>query len=107
MAPAGEGMGLAPELAARTKDIVLCTDGPTQLSERELERLRSWPPAGLPCPFTPKVRVEVGSHEKTEVSGVYVAGDAARRMQLVIVGAAEGAMAAFAINMELLKEVLR
>jgi len=40
------------------------------------------------------------------VPGLYVAGDASRRVQLVIVAAAEGAEAAFAINMALLKEDL-
>jgi thioredoxin reductase len=36
-----------------------------------------------------------------------VAGDASRRVQLAIVAAAEGAMAAFAVNTELLREWTR
>ena len=39
--------------------------------------------------------------------GLYAAGDASRRVQFAIVAAAEGAMAAFAINTELLKEDLK
>ena len=44
------------------------------------------------------------SYEKTNVPGLYVAGDASRHVELAIVAAAEGAMAAFAINSELLAE---
>ncbi|GLS45072.1 NAD(P)/FAD-dependent oxidoreductase [Methylobacterium brachythecii] len=43
-------------------------------------------------------------YEKTNVPGLFVAGDASRRVQFAIVAAAEGAMAAFAINMELIAE---
>ena len=39
-------------------------------------------------------------------SSLYVAGDASRAVQWVIVAAAEGAEAAFAINTDLLKEDL-
>lgn len=45
-----------------------------------------------------------GDYEKTNVPGLFVAGDASRRVQFAIVAAAEGAMAAFAINMELIAE---
>ncbi|MFP5406611.1 MAG: NAD(P)/FAD-dependent oxidoreductase, partial [Gammaproteobacteria bacterium] len=148
----GEGMGLALELTTWSRDIVLCTNGPAELSERERGRLtangigvRNDRIVGLDgadgmleairfasgdslarralffiskerqasdlafrlgCPATSRGCVEVGSYERTEVPGLYVAGDASRRMQLVIVAAAEGAMAAFAINTELLKEDL-
>jgi thioredoxin reductase len=40
----------------------------------------------------------------TDVPGLYVAGDANRDVQFVVVAAAEGAKAAVAINKELQKE---
>jgi thioredoxin reductase len=58
----------------------------------------------LGCNFTDRGSVATRSYEKTNVPGLYVAGDASRYVDLVIVAAAEGAMAAFAINTELLKE---
>lgn len=58
----------------------------------------------LGCDFTDRGAVATRSYEKTNVPGLYVAGDASRYVDLVIVAAAEGAMAAFAINTELLKE---
>ena len=44
--------------------------------------------------------------QASEKSGLYVAGDATREVELAIVAAAEGAMAAFAINKALLAEDL-
>lgn len=38
---------------------------------------------------------------------LYVAGDASRRVQFAVVAAAEGAMAAFAVDTELLREDTR
>ena len=64
---------------------------------------RSDLPQKLGCKFTEDGAVETGDYEITNVPGVYVAGDASRLVQLVIVAAAEGAKAAFAINQELLK----
>ncbi|KAA3440533.1 NAD(P)/FAD-dependent oxidoreductase [Rufibacter hautae] len=58
----------------------------------------------LQCDFTSKGVVRTYKHQQTNVPGLYVAGDAARDMQLVIVAAAEGTKAAVAINMELQKE---
>jgi len=60
----------------------------------------------LGCKFTDDGAVDTGDYEMTNVPGVYVAGDASKLVQLVIVAAAEGAKAAFAINQELLKEDL-
>jgi thioredoxin reductase len=60
--------------------------------------------ARLGCPFTAKGAVRTGRLEGTVVPGVYVAGDASRDVQLVIVAAAEGAKAAFAINTALQNE---
>lgn len=58
----------------------------------------------LGCKPTEKGSVDTGHYETTRVPGVFVAGDASRNVQLAVVAAAEGAMAAFAINTELLKE---
>lgn len=51
--------------------------------------------------------VRTGEYETTSVPGLYVAGDASRRVQFAVVAAAEGAMAAFAVNTELLREDTR
>ena len=48
--------------------------------------------------------VPTREYEKTNVPGLYVAGDASRRVQFAVVAAAEGAMAAFAINAEFVAE---
>lgn len=57
----------------------------------------------LGCEFTSKGGVEAYDYEvATNVPGLYVAGDASRDVQLVIVAAAEGTKAAFAINKALL-----
>ncbi|HEY4650350.1 MAG TPA: NAD(P)/FAD-dependent oxidoreductase [Pontibacter sp.] len=58
----------------------------------------------LGCEFTSKGVIKTGRHQNTNIPGLYVAGDADRDMQLVIVAAAEGAKAGVAINMELQKE---
>ncbi|GGH09321.1 hypothetical protein GCM10007036_05320 [Alsobacter metallidurans] len=58
----------------------------------------------LGCELTDRGTAETSSYERSNVPGVYVAGDASRRVQFAIVAAAEGAMAAFAINTELLHE---
>lgn len=60
----------------------------------------------LGCSLTRKGSVETNSYEQTTIPGLYVAGDASRHVQFSVVAAAEGAMAAFAINTELLKEEL-
>jgi thioredoxin reductase len=58
----------------------------------------------LGCELTRKGTAQTSEYEKSNVPGVFVAGDASRRVQFAIVAAAEGAMAAFAINTELLHE---
>lgn len=63
-------------------------------------------PAKLGCEFTEHGAVWTGQYEATNVPGLYVAGDASRLAQLVVIAAAEGAEAAFAINTALLKEAL-
>jgi thioredoxin reductase len=60
----------------------------------------------LGCVFNDKGAVATGKYEKTNIPGLYVAGDASRLVHLAIVAAAEGAQAAFAINTALLKEDL-
>ncbi|TMD59866.1 MAG: NAD(P)/FAD-dependent oxidoreductase [Chloroflexi bacterium] len=70
------------------------------------ERQRSDLAEKLGCAFTKKGAVRTSENEATNVPGLYVVGDASRRVQLVIIAAAEGAAAAWAINTELLKEGL-
>ena len=60
----------------------------------------------LGCEFNEKGTVSTGKYETTHLPGLYVAGDASRAVQWVIVAAAEGAEAAFAINTDLLKQDL-
>ena len=77
---------------------IFFTTGQTQQSELAL---------GLGCEFNEKGTVRTGKYESTHLPGLYVAGDASRAVQWVVVAAAEGAEAAFAINTDLLKEDLR
>jgi thioredoxin reductase len=60
----------------------------------------------LGCAMNDKGTVATGKYETTHLPGLFVAGDASRAVQWVIVAAAEGAEAAFAINTDLLKEDL-
>ena len=56
------------------------------------------------CRFTRNGAVKTNRLEGTGVPGLYVAGDASRDVQLAIVAAAEGAKAAFAMNVAMQKE---
>ncbi len=58
----------------------------------------------LGCVFNDKGTVDTTEKERTNVPGLFVAGDASRDVQFVIVAAAEGAKAAVAINEELQQE---
>jgi thioredoxin reductase len=58
----------------------------------------------LGCHFTHRGAVHSNSLQGTAVPGLYVAGDAARDVQLIIVAAAEGAKAGFAIHKALQEE---
>ena len=60
----------------------------------------------LGCEINDKGTVRTGKYESTHLPGLYVAGDASRAVQWVIVAAAEGAEAAFAINTDLIREDL-
>lgn len=70
------------------------------------QRQRSDLPVKLGCKLTEQGCVDTGDYETTNIPGLYVAGDASRLVQFVIVAAAEGAQAAVAINKELMKEDL-
>jgi thioredoxin reductase len=61
----------------------------------------------LKCNLTPRGVVRADKFQETNIPGLYVAGDAARDMQLVIVAAAEGTKAGVAINMALANERLK
>lgn len=61
----------------------------------------------LGCEFNEKGTVRTGAYETTHLPGLYVAGDASRAVQWVVVAAAEGAEAAYSINQSLTKERLR
>jgi thioredoxin reductase len=60
----------------------------------------------LGCEINDKGTVRTGKYESTHLTGLFVAGDASRAVQWVIVAAAEGAEAAFAINTALIAEDL-
>ena len=61
-------------------------------------------PRRLGCRFTRKGAVRTNRLEGTGVPGLYVAGDASRDVQLAVVAAAEGAKAAFAMNVAMQEE---
>lgn len=56
----------------------------------------------LGCRFTAKKEIWVNRLQESSVKGLYVSGDAAKDMKLVIIAAAEGAKAGVAINSALL-----
>ena len=60
----------------------------------------------LGCRFTDKGAVNTGKCEATNVPGLYVAGDASREAQFVVVAAAEGSEAGMAIHKALAEEDL-
>ncbi|MFN2457893.1 MAG: NAD(P)/FAD-dependent oxidoreductase [Chitinophagaceae bacterium] len=57
------------------------------------------------CEVNKKGVVITNSLQQTKTPGLYVAGDASRDMQFVVVAAAEGAKAGVSINKELQKEI--
>ena len=147
-----KGYGLSLELTAWSRDILLCTDGPSEIDARKVARLNrngivvreepvvrlegtdgmlerivfagaspserkalfftTWQhqqshlAVQLGCEFNDKGTVRTGKYETTHLPGLFVAGDASRAVQWVVVAAAEGAEAAFAINTDLIKEGL-
>lgn len=148
-----KGYGLSLELTAWSSDILLCTDGPSELAERQVERLsrngivvveervvrlegsdgvlhrivfdgrepavrralffttgqhqQSPLATALGCEINDKGTVHTGKYETTHLPGLFVAGDASHAVQWVVIAAAEGAEAAFAINTDLIKEDLK
>ena len=144
------GLGLSLELTTWSRDLVLCTDGPSEITDDDRARLerngialrearvaamrgrdgileriifengdelprralfftagqsqRSKLAMDLGCEINEKGTVRTGKYEMTHLPGLFVAGDASRAVQWVIVAAAEGAEAAFAINTDLTKE---
>jgi thioredoxin reductase len=148
-----KGRELALELLVWSKDIVLCTDGETNISDEHMkkaegngiricdkkiarlagkegnlqaiefedgsrlprqsmffivgEKQHSELPRLMGCAFNENNAVVTKEYEATHISGLYVIGDASRRVQLAIIAAAEGAAAAFAVNTALLREDLK
>ena len=70
------------------------------------QRQRSPLAERLGCRFTEKGSVDTGKCEATNVSGLYVAGDASKEVQSVVVASAEGAEAGIAIHKALMDEDL-
>lgn len=137
-------------LRAYTEDLILCTDGPCELSPSDRDRLarhnimlieksvarlegqesqlthivfddgeklerdalffhlgqqqRSFLAAKLGCPESNEEGVQADATCATNIPGLFIAGDATRDVQQVIVAAAEGSKAAFEINMQLRDE---
>jgi thioredoxin reductase len=146
------GLGLTKTVSNWSRDLVLCTDGPHELTQEQLRglhtlgvRVTSEPidrlegndgrlqairfrdgsaiqrdamfvttqqrqasvlAAQLGCEDRERRTVPTADHQKTQVKGLYVVGDASRDVQMVIVAAAEGADAAFSINKYLLSQEL-
>jgi len=61
----------------------------------------------LGCTFAKNNVVETDEFQQTNIPGLYVAGDAARDVQLIVMAASEGTKAAVVINKTLQKEQLR
>lgn len=146
---AARGHGLSLDLKNWTDNVVLCTDGPADLTPKEIEdlkihsiliiedrieriqpdrtilfrngklfefgamfftlgqRQRSHFPQKLGCECSDKGAVKTTNYQVSSVPNLYVAGDASEDLQLVIVAAAEGAKAAFAINKALIAEDIK
>ncbi|RYD82246.1 MAG: FAD-binding protein [Sphingobacteriales bacterium] len=58
----------------------------------------------LNCHYNMKNEIRVNHVQESSVEGLYVSGDAAHEMKLVIIAAGEGAKAAVAINVKLIEE---
>lgn len=71
------------------------------------QKQRSTLAAELGCEVSHESGAQTGERCETNVPGLYIAGDATRDVQQVVVAAAEGAMAAFAINIALRNENYR
>ncbi len=82
-------------------DVIIVGGGAAVALAQDLERgrgaVRRWS-AALGCSMNEKGTVRTSLAQATGIPGLYVAGDAARDVQFVVVAAAEGAKAAVAIN---------
>jgi thioredoxin reductase len=143
------GHGLSLDLKNWSDKVVLCTDGPSELTPDEIDdlkmhsipiiedriesiqsnrtirfidgklfemgamfftlgqRQRSHFPEKLGCECSEKGAVKTSNYQVSSIPNLYVAGDASEDLQLVIVAAAEGAKAAFAINKALIAEDIK
>jgi len=143
------GHGLSLDLKNWSDKVVLCADGPAELTADEIDDLkfhsiliiedriesiqedrtirfmngkilefggmfftlgqsqRSHLPQKLGCECSDKGAVKTTNYQVSSVPNLYVAGDASEDLQLVIVAAAEGAKAAFAINKALIAEDIK
>lgn len=145
-----EVMDFALTLRPYTADLIVCTDGPAELEDKQRAQLarnhirlietkvrrlegkdgqltriifsdgeaisreclffhlgqqqRSDLAARLGCKMSDEKGVQANAKCATEIPGLFVAGDATRDVQQVIVAAAEGSKAAFEINMALRDE---
>jgi thioredoxin reductase len=87
---------------------VVLVDGSVQLRRALLfaggQHQRSSLAEDLGCQFNHRGTVDTGSCEATNVPGLYVAGDASKEAQFVVVAAAEGTEAGMAIHKALIAE---
>jgi thioredoxin reductase len=143
------GLEFAVELLVWSRDLVLCTDGPSQLDEVGFKKLARLGVRVIETPiarlegdedqlggirfkdgtflarealfFSPRQKqcsalarqlgcdlntedaIECGENAATCIPGLFAAGNASRGLQLVIIAAAEGTQAAFAMNQALLE----
>jgi thioredoxin reductase len=65
---------------------------------------RSGLPRRLGCRFDDKGGVRIDARGRTNIPGLYLAGDASREVQFAITAAADGARAAVAVNAEMQRE---
>jgi thioredoxin reductase len=90
---------------------IVFRDGSTQNCEAIFfslgQNLSTDLPLKLGAELNEKGCVKTGDYESTRVPGLFVAGDASEELQLVILAAAEGAKAAYAINTALQEESLK
>jgi thioredoxin reductase len=71
------------------------------------QHARSALAGNLGCHFTNRGTVRTGTLGETNETGIFVAGDASRDAQFVVVAAAEGVKAAMAINQALQRQELK
>lgn len=97
--------GTSRNWASRAMHGFISRDGiaPTEFAAQARAELERYP-SQLGCSFNREGGILRDRHEATAVPGVYAAGNIIRNVQLSIVAAAEGATAAFGINLALTRE---